>query len=108
MNGARVFSLVITIISAILSTVVFGIDVAIVNAARIGVKEYLGESTNISILYGREVWMSLVAVILLWIAVVSHSLVSCYCCGRVRWNDEECNDQEMYVARVFMWERYWH
>jgi len=104
---ARIFSLVITIISAILSTVVFGIDVAIVNAARIGVKEYLGENTNISILYGREVWMSLVAVLLLWTAVVSHSLVSCYCCGRVQWNDEECNDEEMYVARVFMWERCW-
>ena len=102
MKSARIFSLVINIIGAILSTVVFGIDVAIVNAARIGVKEYLGENTNISILYGREVWMSLVAVILLWTAVVSHSLVSCYCCGRVRWKNEESNDQEKYVAPVFM------
>jgi hypothetical protein len=86
---ARIFSLVITIIGAILSTVVFGIDVAIVTAAKTGVEEYLGGNTNISILYGREIWMSLAAVILLWTAVVSHSVVSCYCCGRVRWNDQE-------------------
>ena len=100
---ARIFSLVITIIGAILSTVVFGIDVAIVNAARTGVKQYLGENTNISILYGREVWMSLVAVILLWVAVVANSVVSCYCCGRVRWNNQECDHKERYVARVLMW-----
>jgi len=91
---ARIFSLVITIICAILSTVVFGIDVAIVNVARTGVKEVLGENTNISILYGREIWMSLAAVILLWGAVVSHSVVSCYCCGRVKWDDQEQHDQE--------------
>ena len=102
---ARIFSLVITIIGAILSTVVFGIDVAIVNAARTGVTQYLGENTNISILYGREVWMSLAAVLLLWTAVVANSVVSCYCCGRVRWNNQECDRKEKYVARVFifMW-----
>jgi hypothetical protein len=86
---ARIFSLVTTIIGAILSTVVFGIDVAIVNAVRTGVREYLGENTNISVLYGREIWMSLAAVVLLWTAVVSHSVVSCYCCGRVAWNNQE-------------------
>ena len=91
---ARITSLVITIIGAILSTVVFGIDVAIVNAAKTGVKDYLGETTNISILYGREIWMSLTAVILLWIGVVSLSVVSCYCCGRVRWNEQKPQDQE--------------
>ena len=91
---ARISSLVITVIGAILSTVVFGIDVAIVNAARTGVKQYLGATTNISILYGREIWMSLAAVILLWIAVVSNSVVSCYCCGRVRWNDQNRRVQE--------------
>jgi len=91
---ARIFSLVITVIGAILSTIVFGIDVAIVNAAKTGVHKYLGENTNISILYGREIWMSLGAVLLLWAAVVSHSVVSCYCCGRVRWNNREGQPQE--------------
>ena len=41
---------------------VFGIDIAIVNAVRTGVKEYLSKNTNISILYGWEIWMSLTAV----------------------------------------------
>lgn len=91
---ARISSLVLNIIGAILSTVVFGIDVSIVTVARAGVKKYLGENTNISILYGREIWMSLAAVALLWIAVVSQSVVSCYCCGRVRWNDPKPQAEE--------------
>ena len=86
---ARILSLVITMIGAILSSVVFGIDVAIVNVARAGVTQYLGPSAEIAIFYGPEIWMSLAAVILLWIAVVSDSVVSCYCCGRLRWNDQE-------------------
>lgn len=57
-------------------------------------KEFLGEKSTISVVYGGEIWMSLAAVILLWTAVVSHSVVSCYCCGRVRWNDQDNQDQE--------------
>jgi hypothetical protein len=85
----RIFSLVVTVIGAILSSIVFGIDVAIVNVARLGVNQYLGSNSNIEVAYGPEIWMSLTAVLLLWIAVVSDSVVSCYCCGRVKWNDKE-------------------
>jgi len=85
---ARIFSLVMIIISAILSTVVFGIDFTIVTVAMAGVRQYLGETSEVAVFYGREVWMSLAAVILLWVAVVADSAVSCFCCGRVMWKDK--------------------
>jgi hypothetical protein len=92
---ARIFSLVVNTIGAILSSAVFGIDLAIVSAARSGVKQYL---TDMSISFGPEIWMSLAAVIFLWIAVASHSVVSCYCCGRVRGNDKKCRPLSEHVS----------
>jgi hypothetical protein len=87
-RAARITSLVINIISATLSTVVTAVDLAIIIIARSKLQSVLtsvGASSlgfNFSILFGTAPWLSLVAVIFLWAAVVSGSIVVCSCCIR--------------------------
>jgi hypothetical protein len=83
---ARIASLVINIISALLSTVVTAIDLAIIIVARSKLQSVLADvgasslGFSFAILFGTAPWLSLVAVIFLWGAVVTGSIVVCSCC----------------------------
>lgn len=85
-RAARITSLVINVISAILSTVVTAIDLAIIIVARSKLQAVLtsaGASSlgfSFAILFGTAPWLSLAAVICLWAAVVTGSIVVCSCC----------------------------
>jgi len=83
---ARITSLVFNIISAILSTLVTAVDLAIIIVARSKLQSVLAEvgasslGLGFAILFGTAPWLSLVAVICLWGAVVTGSIVVCSCC----------------------------
>jgi hypothetical protein len=78
-HPASIFTLIIAIITAIVASVVFAIDLALVIVAR-------NELSNLPNFYlavdwGNAVWMVLVAVVMTWLAVISLSARACYCCG---------------------------
>ena len=75
-----IFSLVFSIITALLSSVMLGVDLAVV----IIVKNQLpniGSTIQLGVDFGNGVWMVLTAVILTWAAVILLSARSCFCCG---------------------------
>ncbi|TFK50975.1 hypothetical protein OE88DRAFT_1712838 [Heliocybe sulcata] len=72
-------SLVIAIITALLSSLVFAIDLALVIVAMNVVKGItIG---NFSITFGNAVWMVLAGMVLTWAGVIALSARVCYCCG---------------------------
>ncbi|KAG1737905.1 uncharacterized protein EDB91DRAFT_1139739 [Suillus paluster] len=75
-----IITLVVAIITAILSTVVFAADVALV----VGVKDNIDSlfsGTDFAVSFGNGVWMTLTAMVLAWIAVIMLSAQPCYCYG---------------------------
>ena len=74
-----IFSLVLTIITAILSTILFAIDLALVIVARSRVRTLQGIHLDVS--FGNGVWLILVSVILAWTAVITLSARACFCMG---------------------------
>ncbi len=74
-----IFSLVLTIITAILSTILFAIDLALVIVAQSRVKTLQG--IHLEVLFGNGVWLILVSVILTWTAVITLSARACFCMG---------------------------
>jgi len=79
-HTVAIIALIIAIVTAIIGSVVFAADVALV----VGVKDninslFSGASFNVE--FGNAVWMILAAVVLTWVAVVVLSARACYCCG---------------------------
>jgi len=72
-----IFTLILTIINALVSTVSMAIDLALVLVARSRVPS-LG-TFSIAIDFGNGVWMTVTGVILTWIGVVLLSARACYC-----------------------------
>jgi len=74
-----IFTLILTVITALLATVTLAIDLALVLVAR----NRLAASGTfmVAIDFGNGVWMVLTAVILTWITVVLLSARACYCLG---------------------------
>jgi len=75
-----IFTLVLTVISAILSTVVMGVDLSLVLTAINKVRD-LNPRFGLEVEFGNGVWMIVTAVVLVWVAVVLLSARACYCCG---------------------------
>jgi hypothetical protein len=65
--------------NALLSTVVFAADLALVLVAKNGTASLT--QFSISITWGPVVWMTLTAVILSWIGMILLSIPVCGCCG---------------------------
>ncbi|KAG8830318.1 hypothetical protein FRC17_005075 [Serendipita sp. 399] len=100
-KAARIVTLVLNVLSALLSTVVSALDIAIILVAknqiiqaqeRYGITESFG--LEFRLLFGNAPWLGLAATVLLWAAVVAGSIVVCACMGRMRWDEddgEECD-----------------
>ncbi|KAH7909511.1 hypothetical protein BJ138DRAFT_1066885 [Hygrophoropsis aurantiaca] len=79
-HAVAITALVVAIITAIISTVMFAADVALVLVVRNNI-DTLFSGADFSVTFGDGVWMILVAMILTWAAVVVLSARACYCCG---------------------------
>ncbi|KAG7449711.1 uncharacterized protein BT62DRAFT_886449 [Guyanagaster necrorhizus] len=79
-HALAIMALVISITTALLGTVVFGVDLALVLTLK---KELpsLSSQIDLGIDFGNGIWMVLVAVVLTWIAVITLSARACFCCG---------------------------
>ncbi|KAI9465928.1 actin cortical patch SUR7/pH-response regulator pali [Lactarius psammicola] len=82
-----IISLVLSVPTAIVSTVVFGADLALVIVAKNKVKD--NSTLNVSIDFGNGVWMVLVSALFTWIAMVLLAARVCRCCGFGRKDDIE-------------------
>ncbi|ESK97266.1 hypothetical protein Moror_17831 [Moniliophthora roreri MCA 2997] len=78
-HGLTILSLVLTVVTALLTTIVFVIDLVVV----LTVKNQLPKLTNngIGVEFGNAVWMVLGAMLGAWLAVIFLSARACYCCG---------------------------
>jgi hypothetical protein len=72
-------ALVWTVAAAILATVSAAADLVLVRVAKAKIDDVMGLSFEI--LWGNAPWMSVVAVVLLWIVIVLQSATLCGCCG---------------------------
>ena len=75
----HIFSLIITILNTMLSTVVFAVDLAINIIARS--ESVLATQYSLSFGWGNGVWLALVGVIFSWLGMIFLSIPVCGCCG---------------------------
>ncbi len=82
-HAFSICSLILTIITALLTSVIFAIDISLVAIA----DKQVHKLTNLhfDVLFGNGVWMVLVAVIFSWAAVITLSTRACYCLGVQRY-----------------------
>jgi len=78
-RACEIFTLVVTIISAVVSTIALGVVFGLIGV----LKDNIGPLTDneFAVSFGNCPWLVLTATILLWGAVVETSLVACNCCG---------------------------
>ena len=74
-----IISLVLSVATAIISTIVFAADLALVIVAKHKLKEQ--HTVNLTISFGNGVWMVLVSTIFTWAAMILLSARVCRCCG---------------------------
>jgi hypothetical protein len=74
-----IISLVLSVATAIVSTIVFATDVALVIVARHKLKQ--DSTLDITLSFGNGVWLVLVGMIFTWIAMLLLSARICDCCG---------------------------
>lgn len=81
-HGVAILALIWSIATALISTLVFVVDLLIVVIAKSKVKGLKGTlGQNITVDWGNAVWMMLAGVIFTWTSVFLLSARSCYCCG---------------------------
>jgi hypothetical protein len=94
-NPLRVTSLALNVVSAVLSTLVAGVDLALGIIAQQKLATVLAEDggaiaalgLQFYIAFGVAPWMGVAAVIALWAAVIVGSILLCDCCfGRIKWS----------------------
>jgi hypothetical protein len=78
-HAVSIVALILSVVTALLSTIVFAIDLALVLIAKSKVKSIT--VGHFAVDWGNAVWMVLVATILTWVAVILLSARACYCCG---------------------------
>lgn len=78
-HAVSIVALLFAVITSLVSTVVFGIDLALVLVAKSNVKDI--KVGHFQVDWGNGVWMVLTATILTWAAVFLLSARACYCCG---------------------------
>jgi hypothetical protein len=76
-HSIAIFTLIIALLTGIVGTVVFAIDLALV----ITVKNEIADLGDFVLEWGNGVWMVLAAVVATWLAVIFLSTRACYCCG---------------------------
>ncbi|KAJ7095909.1 hypothetical protein B0H15DRAFT_78171 [Mycena belliarum] len=74
-----ILALALSILTALVSTAVFAVDLALVIIAKSQVAKIT--AVQFAIQWGNAPWMSLAAVILTWLAVIALSARACYCFG---------------------------
>lgn len=79
-HAVAIIALIIAIVAAIIGSVVFAADVALVIEVKNNI-DSLFSGADFSVQFGNAVWMILTAMILTWAAVVVLSVRACYCCG---------------------------
>ena len=78
-HAFSIFSLILTVVTALLTSIVLIIDIALVVVANANVKSLEGIKVDVS--FGNAVWLILVAVIFTWAAVITLSARACFCIG---------------------------
>jgi hypothetical protein len=78
-HAMSIVALVMSVLSALLGTLMFAIDLALV----VIVKDKLPDLTNqgFAVAFGNAVWLALAAMVMTWVAVVLLSARACYCLG---------------------------
>lgn len=89
-HGLSILSLILSIISALLGTVVFALDIALAETAKSTLPQFI--PNGFAAQEGNGVWMVLVAMICTWAAVVLLSARLCHCCGVRRHRHHHHND----------------
>ncbi|KAF9486059.1 hypothetical protein BDN70DRAFT_964529 [Pholiota conissans] len=79
-HGFSILILIVTILTALVSSVALAIDLALVIVAKNSLAKL--DSLEFAITFGNGVWMILGAVIATWFAVLTLSMKACYCLGR--------------------------
>ena len=79
-HAVAILTLIIAIVAAIVGSVVFAADVALVVAVQANINSLFSDA-SFSVKFGNGVWMILAAMVLTWVAVVVLSARACYCCG---------------------------
>jgi len=74
-----ILALILAIITALVSTAVFAVDLAVVIIAKSQVSQIT--TVQFAIQWGNAPWMGLTAAILTWLAVITLSARACYCFG---------------------------
>jgi hypothetical protein len=74
-----IISLVLSVPTAIISTIVFAADLALVIVAKQKLNDQ--HTVNVTISFGNGVWMVLVSTFFTWVALVLLSARACGCCG---------------------------
>jgi hypothetical protein len=74
-----IISLILSIATAIMSTIVFAADLALVLFARHKLKAQ--KTYNVTIDFGNGVWIVLVSMLFTWVALILLSARVCGCCG---------------------------
>lgn len=78
-HGMAIAALFFSIVTALVGTVIFGIDLGLVLTARHAVSQL--QDFRFVVNFGPGVWMGLASMLLTWIAVALLSARACYCCG---------------------------
>jgi len=78
-HAFSILSLILAIITALLTSIVFAIDVSLVAIAEDKVDDL--PNFHFDVMFGNGVWMILVAVAFSWAAVITLSARACYCLG---------------------------
>ncbi|KAJ3848890.1 hypothetical protein EV368DRAFT_67894 [Lentinula lateritia] len=74
-----ILSLVLTVITAILSSVVFAVDAVVAEVAKSKIPALTSGDLTVGV--GNAVWMVLGALIASWLGVILLSARACFCCG---------------------------
>ncbi|KAF9529795.1 hypothetical protein CPB83DRAFT_852198 [Crepidotus variabilis] len=102
-HAFAIFSLILTIITALLTSVVLAIDLALVIVAQNQVKNL--QNFHFAVQFGNGVWMILTAVVLVWGAVITLSARACYCMG-VRRHPSDFKHKNRHVSDEDLAQRY--
>jgi hypothetical protein len=78
-HAIAIVVLVFTIVTTLLATVSFTIDLGLVIAAKSQLKTL--QSVHFKIVFGNGIWLILTGVVLSWLAVIALSARACYCLG---------------------------
>jgi hypothetical protein len=79
-----IISLVLSVATAIMSTIVFAADLALVLVAKHKLRDQ--HTVNVTVGFGNGVWIVLVSTLFTWVAMILLAARVCYCCGFGRYD----------------------